>query len=202
MLTTAHTIAATVHGRFLVRPGPPERLLVGFHGYAQTAEIHLNDLLQIPGVDRWTIASVQALHPFYARQAIGACWMTAQNRDLAIADNIAYVKSVLHDLHAPQNVVFEGFSQGVAMAYRAASHHPGTAGLIVLAGDVPPDVIDNIPPVLLGRGTEDDWYTDEKFKEDLKFLRPLTEVTTCVFKGGHEWTEEFRKAAGDFLASL
>jgi len=45
-----HTIAATVHGRFLVRPGPPERLLIGFHGYAETAEIHIDELLKIRGV--------------------------------------------------------------------------------------------------------------------------------------------------------
>ncbi|HEY6843033.1 MAG TPA: hypothetical protein VI391_02620 [Thermoanaerobaculia bacterium] len=90
MLTT-HTIAATVHGRFVVRAGPPGRMLIGFHGYAETAEIHLDELLMIPGTDAWTVVSVQALHPFYTsrEQRIVASWMTRLDRELAIDDNKA-----------------------------------------------------------------------------------------------------------------
>src|SRR5437867_6882360 len=191
-----HTIAATVHGRFVVRPGPPERLLIGFHGFAETAEIHIEELLKIEGVDVWTVASVQALHPFYTgrSQQIVANWMTSQDRELAIADNIAYVRSVVESFHEQQKVVFAGFSQGVAMAYRAASDFKKAAGLMVLGGDLPPDVTSNIPPILLGRGVRDDWYNDEKFKKDLKFLQSVTNVETCVFEGGHEWSDAFRTA--------
>src|SRR5581483_8862807 len=141
MLTT-HTIAATVHGRFLVRAGPAERMLVGFHGYAETAEIHLDELLKIPGIDAWTVVSVQALHPFYTsrEQRIVASWMTRLDREPAIDDNKAYVRGVLDSLHPPQTVVFAGFSQGGAMAYRAAADFGRAAGVIVLAADVPPDV--------------------------------------------------------------
>jgi predicted esterase len=198
----AHTIAATVHGRFLVRAGPPERLLVGFHGYGETAERHLEELAKIPGIDRWTVAAVQALHPFYAgrTEQVVASWMTRLDRELAIADNITYVQSVLAWFREePRSVLFAGFSQGVAMAFRAASHHPGAGGVLSLGGDVPPDVRQNIPPVLLARGTRDDWYTEEKFNKDLRFLRSVTEVIPCVFEGGHEWTDEYRAAAGEFL---
>ena len=196
-----HTIAATVHGRFVVRPGPPERLLIGFHGFAETAEIHIEELLKIEGVDVWTVASVQALHPFYTgrSQQIVANWMTSQDRELAIADNIAYVRSVVESFHEQQKVVFAGFSQGVAMAYRAASDFKKAAGLMVLGGDLPPDVTSNIPPILLGRGVRDDWYNDEKFKKDLKFLQGATDVETCIFDGGHEWSDDFRTAAAKFL---
>ena len=164
-----HTIAATVHGRFLVREGPPQRLLVGFHGYAETAEVHLDELLKIRGIDNWTVASVQALHPFYTArtQQVVASWMTKLDREMAIADNIAYVRNVVEWFHEPQTVVFEGYSQGGAMAYRAASDFGRAAGLIVLAADVPPDVTSNIPAVLIGRSRHDDWYTDEKVKKDL-----------------------------------
>jgi predicted esterase len=195
-----HTLAATVHGRFLVRPGPPERLLVGFHGYAENAERHLGQLIRIEGIDRWTVVAVQALHPFYAARTeeIVASWMTRQDRELAIADNIAYVRSVVDWFHRPSTILFEGFSQGVAMAYRAASAI-GSSAVIALGGDVPPDVTANIPPVLVGRGRGDDWYTEEKFEKDLKFLSSLTRVTTCVYDGAHEWTDEFRAAAAEFL---
>ena len=199
-----HTVAATVHGRFVVRPGPPERLLIGFHGYAETAETHLDELLKIGGVEEWTVASVQALHPFYTArtQQIVASWMTRLDRELAIADNIAYVRSVLEWFHQSKTVVFAGFSQGGAMAYRAASDFGRAAGLIVLASDVPPDVTSNLPPVLIGRGALDDWYTDEKLKKDLSSLAGRAEVKTIVFDGVHEWTDAFRSAAGEFLSSV
>ena len=92
-----HTVAATVHGRFVVRPGPPERLLIGFHGYAETAETHLDELLKIGGVEEWTVASVQALHPFYTArtQQIVASWMTRLDRELAIAPRIVLGKTFI-----------------------------------------------------------------------------------------------------------
>lgn len=197
-----HTIAAVVHGRFLVRNGPPQRLLVGFHGYAQNAEIHLDNLLRIPGIDAWSVASVQALHPFYAgrTQQVVANWMTRQNRELAIADNLAYVQSVIESLHAPETIVFAGFSQGAAMAYRAAAAIP-SRGVIAAGGDVPPDVIANLPPALVGRGVRDEWYTSEQFEKDLKVLESITRVTTCTYDGAHEWTDEFCEAAARFLTS-
>jgi dienelactone hydrolase len=113
-----HSIAATVHGRFLVRSGPPERLLIGFHGYAETAGIHIEELLKIRGIEQWTVAAVQALHPFYTSRGerIVASWMTKLDREQAIEDNKAYVRSVLEWFHGPKSVVFFGFSQGGAMA--------------------------------------------------------------------------------------
>ena len=200
MLTT-HTIAATVHGRFVVRSGPPQRLLLGFHGYAETAEVNIEELTKIRGTDRWTIAAIQALHPFYntRTQQVVSSWMTRQDRELAIADNLAYVRSVIDFFRDLQTIVFFGYSQGAAMAYRSAADYGRASGLIAFGGDVPPDVVDNIPPVLVGRGSRDEIYSDEKFKKDLSFLRTITRVTACTYDGGHEWTDEFREAAAKFL---
>src|SRR5262245_19507231 len=116
-----HTIPTQIHGRFLMSAGagrtPP--LLIGFHGYGETAEEELARLRTIPGSDRWTIVSVQGLHCFYRRRTneIVASWMTRQNRELAIEDNIAYVSSVVRvlssDYSADPTIVLTGFSQGV-----------------------------------------------------------------------------------------
>ena len=39
---------------------------------------------------------MQALHPFYTKtERIVASWMTRQDRELAIADNIRYVQAVI-----------------------------------------------------------------------------------------------------------
>jgi predicted esterase len=200
------TIPATTHGRYLVRQGPPERLLVGFHGYGETAEVHMRELQQIPGIERWTAVAVQALHPFYLNRtgAIVASWMTSLDRELAIDDNREYVRSVVAQFPPPRHLVFLGFSQGVAMAYRAAAGS-AASGLIALGGDAPPELLESrqrVPPVLIGRGTREEWYTAEKLEKDLKFLSAVTTVSTCVFDGGHEWTDEFRQAAGEFLAGI
>jgi predicted esterase len=212
--THVHTIEARTHGRVIVRPTerrPPRPTIVGFHGYAEDAEIHVHALDAIPGTRDWLLVGVQALHPFYTRQQrIVANWMTSQDRELAIADNLDYVDRVLGWLRdaygelAP--LVFAGFSQGGAMAYRAAATF-GAAGLLILASDVPPDVAEmngmRLPPTLIGRGTNDEWYTKTRHTQDIATLARLgASVDNCVFDGGHEWGTDFYHAAGEFLVKL
>lgn len=211
MTPTVRTIATTTHGRYLVAVPevPPVGLLMGFHGYAEDADVHLTALHAIPGVERWLVVAVQALHPFYTRdQRIVASWMTSQDRDLAIADNAAYVERVIGGVTADHGVrhprIFIGFSQGGAMAYRAAARVEAD-GLVILAADVPPDVATasalRLPSVLVGRGTTDPWYTTEKHEADLSTLRGLgVDVQSCVFEGGHEWGPAFREATSEYLA--
>jgi predicted esterase len=202
-----HTIATSVHGRFLHVDRGADRLLIGFHGYAETADVHLAELEKLPGIERWSLVAVQALHPFYTRTGnVVASWMTSLDREHAIADNIAYVEKVLASLPPPRTLVFAGFSQGVAMASRAAAHVGRASGLILLGSDIPPEVKADpsvhLPPTLLGRGERDEWYTPEKFNHDMSYLQSTSQVTTCTFDGGHEWTDVFRTAAGRFLEEL
>src|SRR5262245_30774115 len=96
-------IETPTHGRVLVKEpsttDSPMRLLVGFHGYAQSAEDMLAELELIPGIETWTLVSVQGLHRFYARgQRVVSSWMTREDRELAIDDNIAYVNRALASL--------------------------------------------------------------------------------------------------------
>lgn len=121
-------VATAVHGRTLVAGsrGPDSPLLVGFHGYGENAERHLEELRAIPGAERWTLAAVQALHPFYSKSnEVIASWMTRLDREAAIEDNVAYVGAVVERLRAErlagERLVFVGFSQGAAMAWRAAA---------------------------------------------------------------------------------
>ena len=206
-----------MHGRYLVRvpnESGPCPALFSFHGYGEDAATNMAALHRIPNVGNWLLISVQALHPFYTKnERVVASWMTRQDRDLAIGDNVAYVRAVVDAMtreFPTSSIVFAGFSQGVAMAYRAAAHIPA-AGVVALAGDVPPDVAAPdrppnpplLPHVLIGRGTTDAWYTNEKMAADVARLESLAaSVETCVFDGGHEWTEPFAAAAGEFLARL
>jgi len=209
-------IAALVHGRYLLDvPAEPAGLplVVGFHGYGENAEKSLEELRRLPGASRWVLCAVQALHPFYNRTGgVIASWMTRQLRERAIVDNTRYVSSVVtevkRELPISERLVYLGFSQGAAMAYRAAagSGHP-CQGVIVLGGDVPPELaerkLQGLPPVLLGRGASEEWYDAAKMEHDVELLRGKgVEVRPCVFQGGHEWTDEFRAAAGGFLEEV
>jgi predicted esterase len=196
-MTETKIIETRTHGRYLVRQGESNRLLAGFHGYGENAQLHLAELEKLDS--DWTLVAIQALNRFYTRsEEIVASWMTREDRELAIDDNIHYVRRVIEELGPHEKLVFAGFSQGAAMAYRAAASIR-CDGVFVLAGDLPPDVASLSVPVLIGRGERDDWYTGEKLKKDLSFL---PQAETCVFDGGHEWSDSFRAAANEFLSRL
>ena len=153
--------------------------LVGFHGYQENAAITLDVLRQIAAGrsigDRQHPGPASLLH---AANDVIASWMTKEDRELAIADNVAYVAKVMSavadEYGITRPLIYAGFSQGVAMAYRAAALAQRPCdGVIALAGDVPPDVAPlatSLPRVLLGRGTEDKWYTGEKAAKDRAVL--------------------------------
>lgn len=218
---SSHTIAARVHGRYLVDVPAGDAalpMLVGFHGYGERAEDMLVALRRVRGERAWLLVSVQALNRFYTKaQETVANWMTREDRALAIDDNIDYVASVVDTVrqqhHVSSAIVYAGFSQGVAMAYRAAAFAaarverlPAAVGGIMLAGDVPPDVAPHaasLPPLLIGRGTDDTWYTEAKAAADLEhFARAAHRPEVHVFNGGHVWHDSFVAAAGSFLDSV
>jgi predicted esterase len=210
----ARTIEAATHGRYLVEPPATTGaapMLVGFHGYGEGAEAQLDRMRAIPGGERWLRVSIQGLHRFYDRRAneVVASWMTRQDRDLAIADNLAFVGSVIdaaaREWPVSDGLVFTGFSQGVAMMFRAATNATRpVAGVIAAGGDVPPeiaaDALQRVTAALLCRGTGDGWYTAEKFADDARRLRSAgADVRAVEFDGGHEWSADVIHAASAFL---
>ena len=209
---TAHFVETATHGRYLLEgPADAGTLLAGFHGYGETAEVQMERLRLLPGASACLLASVQSLHLFYTKadEVVGS-WMTRLGREHAIADNARYVAAVVADVKrrcpAVDRVVYAGFSQGVAMAYRAAARagHAGD-GVLAIGGDLPPDVADDptahLPPVLVARGLRDEWFTDAKLQRDLEALRARrVPVTSVVYEGGHEWPQPMFAAAAEFLS--
>jgi predicted esterase len=207
------TIAARTHGRYLVdMPTHARATLVGFHGYKENAGITMDILQRIAGERRLGLISIQGLHRFYARGSdVVASWMTKEDREHAIADNVDYVSKVLttiaDEFGLMRPLIYAGFSQGVAMAYRAAALAQRPCdGLIALAADLPPDVAPvagTLPRILIGRGTQEEWYTADKSAKDLDVLRAAgVSVAEHVFDGGHLWTPEFITAAAAFIDEL
>jgi predicted esterase len=208
------TIAAGTHGRYLIEPpasAGPAPMLVGFHGYGEGATAQLDRMRRVPGADRWLLVSIQGLHRFYQRRVneVVASWMTRQDRELAMADNLAYVAAVTaavdREYPGAPRLVFAGFSQGVAMAFRAAAAASRTVdGVIAVGGDVPPELspetAGRVRHALLGHGTRDEWYTQVIFERDVQRLRDANVAVTAVeFDGGHEWSDEVVRAASLFL---
>jgi predicted esterase len=211
-------VPAIVHGRVLVEaPAEPTALLVGFHGYAQLAEDALAFLRPLGAGRPWALAAPQALHPFYRPrdQAVVAGWMTRLDRELAVEDNVAYSARAIGELRqrvpTARKLAIVGFSQGVAMAYRTAARCGQRVDAVVaLAGDVPPELhaVDgagawgSAPAVLIGRGSAEEWYTEEKLAADVAALGELgPEAEVCRFDGGHEWAAPFVDRAQAFLAA-
>jgi predicted esterase len=205
-------IATRIHGRVLVRDASdPAAVIVGFHGYMENAAIQMERLEALPGAGRWTLISVQGLHRFYRghSEAVVAGWMTRQDRDEMIADNIEYADRAI-DAAAPADVPLftTGFSQGVAMAFRAGVRGRRRAsGVVAVGGDVPPELLDDpalaFPAVLLARGERDDWYTTARLEADVKALRARgSHVEPLVHPAGHEWTPDVAGAAAAFILGI
>ena len=206
-----HSVPATTHGRVLVRRAhvePARGVLAGYHGYMENAAVQLARMDEMRGAGSWTLVSVQGLHRFYRgrSQEVVSSWMTRQDRELMIQDNIEFTSRVV-ERFVPAAVPFFtiGFSQGVATAFRGGVRgRRRGAGIIGVGGDVPPELLIDpgsvFPPVLLTRGATDDWYTTAKLDADLAALRSSgVPVESLVYAGGHEWTTEVAAAVSAFV---
>jgi predicted esterase len=209
-----HHLDTSVSGRYLVEVpagNGPFHILAGFHGYGQTAEGQMELLQQIPGSERWLLCSIEALHPFMnVKGDPGACWMTRRDRDLRIAENLRYVDSVLDSVVRDYSVtgilVLHGFSQGVAMACRAAMLGKHAVFSVMLLGsEIPPEleVLGRMGRVHLGRGDSDRLYPQEKFEGDTARLRESgVPVEVIRYHGGHSLSPEYLASAGRFLQAI
>jgi len=205
--------ATRIHGRYLIDIAAYSRAtLVGFHGYKENAAIHLEVLRRIAGGRPLSLVSIQGLHRFYSKGGdVVASWMTKEDREHAIADNVDYVGRVLTTIAGESGItrpmIYVGFSQGVAMAFRAAAFVQRPCdGVIALASDVPPDVAPvagTLPRTLLGRGDRDEFYPASQAAKDLDVLKSAgVPVEEYVFSGGHLWTPAFIDKSTQFIDEL
>jgi predicted esterase len=206
-------VSTRTHGRYLIDiPEHSRGTLVGFHGYKENAAIHMAVLRRIAGARPLGLISIQGLHRFYTKGGeVVASWMTKEDREHAIADNVDYVGRVLtavaDEPGLTRPMIYVGFSQGVAMAFRAAAfvQRPCDA-VIALASDVPPDVAPlaaTLPRTLLARGDADEFYSAATAAKDLEVLRSAgVSVEEHVFDGGHRWTPAIIEKSAQFVDEL
>jgi predicted esterase len=187
-----------------------KKVWVVLHGYGQLAQFFIRKFKVLNDLGIVVIAP-EGLSRFYLEDVttrvqtgntrVGATWMTRENRNMDIANYLAYLDAVyLRECAAAgTEVTLLGFSQGAATASRWAVSRPHTFHQLVLwAGILPPDMEVASAREALGAmkvtsvvGLRDPFFTEERKQEmtsmaDRLGLRP----TVITFEGGHEINED------------
>ena len=132
---------------------------------------------------------------------VGSSWMTRENRDMDIENNLAYLNElyVKEVRNAAIPVTILGFSQGAATASRwALDGKIGFNRLILWAGILPPDMdfdtgkeILHGKEVILAYGKHDPFLNDSRFAEMKLLSEKLGIVPRVVeFDGAHQMNEQ------------
>ena len=172
------------------------------HGYGQLARDMLAAARPLAGAGRLLVAP-EALSRFYpggaghSRSAVGASWMTREDREHEVADYVRYLDAVCAEVLAaiapPPRVHLLGFSQGVATAARWAACGQIRPATLVLWGAAPPvDLAREVRHRLAGlrirlvHGTTDRLVSPEALAASAARLREDgAGVTIESFEGGH-----------------
>lgn len=177
------------------------------HGYGQLASLFVRDLAALDDGSRLIVAP-EALSRFYlggmseraaSERAVGASWMTREDRLLEIDDQVRYLDAVYAEVLAGidrsrMRVCILGFSQGTATAVRWLRYGTARANRLILwGGEIPPEIdlskdserFEGIDLTLVV-GTQDQYITSkilarEKQRLDAHAI-PFKLVT---FEGGH-----------------
>ena len=119
------------------------------HGYAMLSEFFIQKFKNLDDGKSLIIAP-EALNRFYidgSYNRVGASWMTKEERENDIDENINYLNSVLENIikeigHNNFELNILGFSQGGATACRwVFSSKIEVKNLILWAGDIPKDTL-------------------------------------------------------------
>lgn len=195
--------------------GAPKALLLALHGWGQNARRFAKPMraLAARGV---AVAMPQAPHPFYLdfeTKSVGFSWLTAYERDRAVADLNGYLHAVVAAAQGQLGgallpVFLLGFSQGVSIATRFAVSGLFTpAGLIGCCADLPPDAADRLPdleafPVLLACSPEDGIVSPDKTREAAAAFRAHGFHATLIeFEGGHRLPQPLMQQIADWILS-
>lgn len=169
------------------------------HGYGQLASYFLTHFEAIQSPQRVMVAP-EGLSRFYLKGThgrVGASWMTKEDREAEIEDQIAYLDQVLAHLEArqvgkePLKLVLLGFSQGVATLWRWVNRgRPRPDWFILWAGDMPAETerIAGLTHMQLRGvvGSRDEFLTPEVRQNLERRLQKMgIHVPFQTFEGGH-----------------
>ena len=180
----SHTLEVTRSARWFhigESPQTSNEIIVVLHGYGQHPSYMLNSLQSLEAPGR-CICAPEGLSKFYIRGTngrVGASWMTRDNRQQEITDQIAYLTFWLKSLEILETtpITLIGFSQGVATAARWIAHGAKIDTLIFTSGQLPPEWVtsppnlgDRLKKIHIIRPKNDEYYTQDAFKVDVNIL--------------------------------
>ncbi|MEM1093559.1 MAG: dienelactone hydrolase family protein [Bacteroidota bacterium] len=147
-MSTEHHLTIQRHARYrmLGTPGPHIReVWFVLHGYGMLAEYFIRPFRTLDDGARLIVAP-EAFNRFYLKLGgrVGATWMTREDRERDIADQLAYLDLLHRHIMAPLrdvHVVVLGFSQGATAACRWALRGQARLNrLVCWAGNLPHDL--------------------------------------------------------------
>lgn len=184
-------------GKALFQKGEEkDTLLIGFHGYGETAQIQMQRLENLG--TQVSLLCPQALHGFYTKYGdVGYSWMTKDQRERSLAVNLDYIQKTVTPLVAQygfKHIVCMGFSQGVAMALRFGLCHPQVKSIACLGGDLPLDcqeLLQGQCQILWGRGDQDKLMPQEPWEASWKQIQTHMPSQKIQLQGNHFcWDQE------------
>ncbi|HTK38792.1 MAG TPA: hypothetical protein VL325_09900 [Pyrinomonadaceae bacterium] len=194
----------------------PAPLLIAIHGYGAHKRYMMRQA-QMIAPDGFVIASLQAPHQHFSKLAegyrIGFGWLTDHKPEEYIALDHHFVNEVIerlagNDLIDRNRVFIFGFSQAVALNFRFAFTYPeALRGMIAVCGGIPGDLETNpaykpfAAKTFYLYGDDDEFYTEEKFKEfDRNLAEKLPSYRSVQYEAKHEITDEMRVDIKKFLS--
>jgi predicted esterase len=209
-----HHLSVTRTARYFAVGGEGEpgeaihELWIVCHGYGQLAAKFLQPFVPLATPSRRIVAP-EGLSRFYLERSrvgvntdadVGATWMTREDREHEIADQVAYLDALIDHLvpaGAASGVRLRvlGFSQGVATVARWLARGRGVPAreVILWAGSFPPDVDRALfasrlagAPVVFVVGTRDQLASWVRADEEVgRFTAAGINARLVTFDGGH-----------------
>ncbi len=169
-------------------------LLIVLHGYGQLAEFFIRKFKDVQ--ENYLVVAPEGMHRFYLNGTsgrVGASWMTKEDRESDITDNLNWLNQLLNELKEKkkfEKIILLGFSQGGATAARwYYSYKYEFNHLILWASVFPPDLEkpenSNDSENYFVIGTEDEFYNAEAQKNEVEFYRKIG-FQTIQFSGRHD----------------
>jgi len=180
--------------------GTAKELWFVLHGYGQLAAQFIRVFEALDDGSRLIVAP-EALNRFYlagvdtapaAERAVGATWMTREDREHEIADYLRYLDRVAECVRAgvaPARVIVLGFSQGTATAARwIARGGIQPTRTIMWSGFLPPelDLSGQRSPFVIVIGEQDRFVSRERVAEEERRLAAAGVPYELIrYPGGH-----------------
>lgn len=198
MTITQHQLQVTKNARYN-RLGKPEarHLIYVLHGYAQLSTYFIQKFEDIANLGYCVIAP-EGLHRFYLKGAsgrVGASWMTKEDRESDIQDNMAYLNQLHLEISSNQHyetVTVLGFSQGGATAARWLGSSPFTfTKLILWACIFPPDMEKDLKikqpnlKTFFVIGDQDEFFQGKE-QDDMRNYYSEMNFSVILYRGSHQ----------------